>query len=131
MRTVASESRPGSKGAGCNAHDGLRRPIVDSALCAILRPSPGDERGASTDLSIDCEDGVVDAMLCAVLFGRSVTSKWPLAGSTFLRSVARSLRGLDKAPFRDCGSSPRSASAAVAQMGAALGWLQRNAGPLG
>ena len=27
-----------------------------------------------------------------------------------------------------CGSSPRSASAAVTQMGATVGWLQRNSG---
>ena len=42
---VATESRPGSKRAGCIAHNCLRGPFPDLALCAILRPSPCDERG--------------------------------------------------------------------------------------
>ena len=44
-RTVVTGSRPRSKGASCMAHNCLRGPILDSALCAILRPSPCDERG--------------------------------------------------------------------------------------
>ena len=43
-RTVATESRHGSKGAGCMAHNCLRGPISNSALCTILRPSPCGER---------------------------------------------------------------------------------------
>ena len=56
-RTVATESRPGSKGTGCITHNCLRGPILDSPLCAILRLSPHDERGGKHG---DGEDVVVD-----------------------------------------------------------------------
>ena len=55
----------GSKGTGCIARNCLRGPIPDSALCAILRPSPCDERGEPALVwCIDGEDVVVGAILC-------------------------------------------------------------------